>query len=227
MSQLDAASEQLSRRACLLALLLVLAGAGALAIDMPVVRVAQADRLGADDAPLHIPGDLKRSIHFAEVFGHGSGVALILLVYWTLDRRRRRATLRLAVSAYGAGLIVVWLKMLVARTRPHSLGLDFDGNVFPTFCGWLPLFESDYPVQSFPSGHSATAAAFAVTLIWRFPHGKWVFSFFAALVLCQRVLAGSHFPSDTLWGAAVGCAFGALCVQPRLLGAAFDRFEGR
>ena len=225
LSQRDPADDRLARRACLVAVLLAIGGIAALAVDMPVARAVAADAADVPGRTIDIPGDLKRTVHLAEAFGHGSGVALILLAYWTLDRPRRRATLRLAVSAYGAGLVVVVLKMLVCRTRPIALGADVDAGVFSTFGDWLPLGASDYPIQSCPSGHSATAAAFAVALIWRYSQGKWVFSFFAALVLCQRVLARAHFPSDVLWGAAVGCAFAALCIHNRLLGAAFDRFE--
>ncbi|MBW3598749.1 MAG: hypothetical protein KY475_15925, partial [Planctomycetes bacterium] len=56
--------------------LAVLAGAG-LAVDVRLVPLCQEG---------HIPGDLARVLRWSEVFAHGGGAAVVLLVAWT-DRK--------------------------------------------------------------------------------------------------------------------------------------------
>ena len=121
-------------------------------------------------------------------------------------------------------------KLVVARTRPNDF--DFAGGVWSTFGGWAPILTSgdlgealDHSVQSFPSGHTATAVGLAIGLSRLYPRGKWLFSFFAVLAGMQRIQVGVHYLSDTLAGAALGCLVGAICQDPRLLGRVFDRWE--
>ena len=85
----------------------------------------------------------------------------------------------------------------------------------------------DSGLQSFPSAHTATAAGLAMGLAWLFPRGRWMFSALAALVACQRVVVGAHFPSDTMVGAAVGCVVAACFIDRRVLGPHFDAWEAR
>jgi membrane-associated phospholipid phosphatase len=188
------------------AALLVLAAA-ALAIDMAAARSAEA---------LKLPGDIGRLVTLAEVFGWGGTVALILLTAATLDERGWRIVPRLALGAYGAGLLADSCKLLVARQRPS--GANLNGGVLGTFVEWLPLLNHDstlgpyyFRLQSFPSGHAATAAGLAIALAALYPRGRWLFAAFAALACLQRVHAHAHFPSDVLAGAAIGCLVGAMC----------------
>jgi undecaprenyl-diphosphatase len=70
--------------------------------------------------------------------------------------------------------------------------------------------EHNDKLQSFPSGHAATAAGLAVALAVLYPRGRWLFAVLAVLAALQRVEVQSHFPSDVLAGAALGCLTGAL-----------------
>ena len=189
-------------------------------IDLPVSQFC-IDRV---DEQSRIPEDFRKLLMLAEVFSHGTGVALTALAMFFMDRGGRRTILRVVVCCgYVSGLLAVGMKQLVARIRPYDF--DYRGDVFETFVGWLPVIfgdASNLNVNSFPSAHTATAAGLAVGLSWRYPQGRPFFVLMALLSACQRVEMGSHYVTDTLVGAALGSAFALACVAK---GTWFDRFE--
>ena len=63
---------------------------------------------------------------------------------------------------------------------------------------------------SFPSGHSASAAAFAVAVGDVLPGLRLPLRAAAAVVGFSRVYTGVHYPGDVVVGAAVGAALGRL-----------------
>lgn len=105
----------------------------------------------------------------------------------------RRAALR-AVAAIGltSALVNGPLKHLAQRRRP------------------IPATQSllhRVPVTtSFPSGHAASAAAFATAAALESPLLGLAAGALAVAVAASRVYAGVHYPSDVVAGAAVGCA---------------------
>src|SRR5215208_2113670 len=62
--------------------------------------------------------------------------------------------------------------------------------------------------SSFPSGHSATAAAGALTLSVLYPPFAPALVLAGALVVLSRVYLGVHFPFDVLAGVIIGTATG-------------------
>jgi membrane-associated phospholipid phosphatase len=214
----------LYRALYLLAVVFAILSFASLAIDMPVAR-----QVGQDS----IPGDLRKLVTLSEAFAHGTGVACILLTVFVLDRRHRRRMLRMATCCVAAGLLADLGKFSVARYRPRALDAEaIRGSVWETFCGWFPMLTgspshegSASDIQSFPSGHTATAVGLAIVLSRYYPQGRWLFVFFAILAALQRIDSGAHFPSDTLAGAALACFCCGICFDPRLLGKKFDRFE--
>ena len=169
--------------------------------------------------------DLRRIFQTFEPFGHGVGIVCIALAIHQLDRARRWALLRLVAVPALAGIAADLVKLLVIdRIRPRHWNLQ--GTVWDTFGGWLPLnFASSH--QSFPSGHTATAVAFALVLSWLYPRGRVYFCVLASLVALQRVISGAHYCSDVLAGAAVGLALGALLTHRNGLTAGLDRLEAK
>ncbi len=85
-------------------------------------------------------------------------------------------------------------KFVFNRTRPFL----YDKSI-------LPLIKTPSST-SFPSGHSATAAAGAITLSVLYPPLTVVFALLAFSVMLSRVYLGVHYPFDVLAGALIGVA---------------------
>jgi len=102
-----------------------------------------------------------------------------------------------AALASAAGIVLFQtLKKLVGRPRPCA---------FEPHC-WATLLPPDQ--FSFPSGHSITAFAVAISLGQFFPAAYPVWLFFAVSVAASRVMLGMHFLSDVLAGSLLGAGLG-------------------
>ena len=106
------------------------------------------------------------------------------------------------------------LKMLAGRQRPYV-----DINAPYNFQLWRGFKGHDY--QSFPSGHTINAFAFASTLtretqFW-WPHAAFyigtVFYGGATLMGVSRIYNNQHWASDVLGGAAIGTLIGLKVVK--------------
>jgi undecaprenyl-diphosphatase len=116
-------------------------------------------------------------------------------------RRGRRAALT-GLAAIGTASLVVNQPMKLAgeRHRPDRVG----GGVPEQ--RWVRMPSS----TSFPSGHSASAAAFAVAVGDVLPALRLPLRAAAAIVAFSRVYTGVHYPGDVLVGATVGSLLGRL-----------------
>ncbi len=195
---------------------LAAAAAAALSIDVSVSRWCVAG---------NCPKLIDYFLSSAEWFGNGIGVLLLALVIHQLDPPRRWALPRILATALLAGLAADVCKLLVVRIRPEHF--NFEGGVWSTFHGWLPLTSAGSAGQSFPSGHTATAFGLALALSWLYPKGRWLFPAFAALVACQRVESGVHYLSDVLLAAAVGCLVASAFLRVGPIPKLFDALESR
>lgn len=205
------------RRLLTIAVALACVGVLTLAVDLDVARWCKAG---------HIPKEIMRFLNFSEVFGHGIGVATILLAAAVLDPTltgRRvvasvgslpfsRDLVRMVVTAFAGGIAANVIKAtLVDRVRPRAADLAAVASSLATFGDSLAAnIASHSDINSFPSGHSATAAGLAAALSWKYPRGTWLFVALAAAAAAQRVASSAHYPSDVFLGASLG-----------LLGAAF------
>jgi membrane-associated phospholipid phosphatase len=206
-------------RGFLLPVALALAAAAALTVDVPI---AQAFKRWSSSPTIHAYFGYFDNF---EVFGHGLGVAVLLLAVHQLDPGRRWAIPRVLTCALAAGATADILKMLVLRIRPYECALD--GTVWSTFGQWFPVLGAGSAGQSFPSGHTATAVAFAAALIWLYPQGRFLFSLLAILVGCQRIVCVAHYLSDVLIGAAAGCLVAQFLLKVGRLPVWFDQWEER
>jgi undecaprenyl-diphosphatase len=73
---------------------------------------------------------------------------------------------------------------------------------------WATLLPPDQ--FSFPSGHTITAFAVALSLAAFYPGMLPGLLFCAASVAASRILLGMHFLTDVLAGAAIGSAVGSV-----------------
>jgi undecaprenyl-diphosphatase len=89
-------------------------------------------------------------------------------------------------------------KYLFERTRPFLWDTEI-----------APLIKTPSS-SSFPSGHSATAAAGAITLSVLYPPFAPVLVLAGLLVVLSRVYLGVHFPFDVLAGIIIGIATSAV-----------------
>ncbi len=114
----------------------------------------------------------------------------------------RFAFIFLAVAA--TGLAVDLLKILIGRARPKHLFQD----------GLMAMAPGSLASSwwSFPSGHSTTVGAVAMTLTLIFPRLAWAWILLALTVAFGRIGATAHFISDTIAGLWLG-AIGALVVS--------------
>lgn len=209
-----AASAVPRRRGWLLAAVLAMAAFAAMPLDCPLAQWCLAR---------NCPRVVREILYLIEPFGNGMGVCVIALVIHQLDIARRRALPRVLACSLGAGLAADVVKLTLARTRPSFF--SFEGGVWATFGEWFPLTSAGTAGQSFPSAHTATAVGLAAALVWLYPAGRRLFPAMAVLVACQRIEAGIHYLSDTLFGAALGCLVATAVLNSGRLAGWFDRWE--
>ena len=113
----------------------------------------------------------------------------------------RRAA-RAGVAAIGAASLVVNQPMKLAGDRDRP---DREGHAVPE-ARWVSMPTS----TSFPSGHSASALAFAVAVGTVLPALRWPLRAAGATVAFSRVYTGVHYPGDVLVGATTGALLGRL-----------------
>ena len=195
----------------IVAIILLLVGCLALLVDVPLA-VWMADK------PLH--KEITRILNLAEIGGHGTGAAMILIAALGCSRlnwRRqveRRLAWRLIGGTFLGSLVVDLLKLLIPRVRPRVAQLENAGSVLDTF-GRQLLEAGDHSrsaLMSFPSGHAAVAAGLAASLCWFYPSTRPAVVGLAILASLQRISSSSHYLSDICFGAAFGLAGALLCI---------------
>jgi undecaprenyl-diphosphatase len=112
------------------------------------------------------------------------------------DAMRFRA-IAAGLVAVGAGILIFHkLKRVVCRTRPRDI---------EPHC-WAHVVTRDR--FSFPSGHSTTAFAVALSLGSFYPEIMPLLLVLAANVALSRVIVGMHFLSDVMVGSGMGALLG-------------------
>ena len=118
------------------------------------------------------------------------GMGLVVLLFGGPDRFLALA----AAGAAAAGGITLFLRLKKATGRKRPCALE-------PHC-WARLLPPDQ--FSFPSGHTITAFAVAVSLSMFYPSLTLGLLFCAFSVALSRILLGMHFLSDVLAGAVIG-----------------------
>jgi YegS/Rv2252/BmrU family lipid kinase len=161
-------------------------------------RLTRQDRHFVDRNLKRLSNSANRSLLWLAIAG--------LMTIWG-GPRERRAALRGVVSiALTSTLVNLPLKYLARRDRP------------PTRRGDRPLPVSMPGSFSFPSGHAASAFAFATGVGLEQPRMLLPILPLAATVAYSRVHVRVHYPFDVLAGAAIGTGMG-LASGPMMRGA--------
>jgi membrane-associated phospholipid phosphatase len=101
-------------------------------------------------------------------------------------------------------LFTTMVKFAANRVRPQASGLSAESGEF-----W-PDGKYYAGGNSFPSGHTAAAFAFARVVAAEYPSWKIKLAVYglAAATAFERVAGREHFPSDVLAGGAIGYLIG-------------------
>ncbi|HEY6688400.1 MAG TPA: phosphatase PAP2 family protein [Propionibacteriaceae bacterium] len=113
-------------------------------------------------------------------------------------RGRRAAVTGLAAIGLNSLLVNQSMKRAGARRRPNRAQLGVPEN------RWVRMPLS----TSFPSGHSASAAAFAVSVGRLLPGLRLPLRVAAGIVAFSRIYTGVHYPGDVVVGTALGTIVG-------------------
>ena len=164
-------------------------------------RLGRVDRaayraVAGTSTPL-LDGPLRQVSHFANFSKPWFLVAGVLALFGGAPGRRAALT---GVAAIGLTSFVVNQPMKLAgeRRRPDRTRLGVPES------RWVRMPSS----TSFPSGHSGSAAAFAVSVGDVLPRLRLPLRAAAAVVIFSRVYTGVHYPGDVVVGAAVGALLG-------------------
>ena len=119
------------------------------------------------------------------------------------NRSARRAAMRglgsLALASFTANLVA---KQVSGRSRPLLTGVPAARQLLRA-----PI------TTSFPSGHSASAAAFATAVTLESPRLGAVTIPLAAAVAFSRIYTGAHYPGDVLAGVVLGTGIAAVTLR--------------
>lgn len=161
--------------------------------DRAVYRAVAGFSTPMLDEPLRLISDFAN--HSKPWFLVAGGLAI-------LGGPRGRLAALTGVAAIGITSLVINqpMKLLRRRARPDRPTLGVPES------RWVSMPTS----ASFPSGHSGSAAAFAVSVGHLLPATRWPLRAAAATVAFSRVYTGVHYPGDVLVGAATGALIGEL-----------------
>jgi len=130
-------------------------------------------------------------------------IAGVLLFY------RFRVALYVLVAQIVTGFVSIGIKNVWNEPRPS---LYFQQH-FPTVQLHQIAGEELHLVHSFPSGHTITAFAFFLTLVYftKKPTIQFLYFLLAVLVGYSRVYLSQHFAIDVLVGSFIGVSLSAIC----------------
>lgn len=137
---------------------------------------------------------LDEIMKFITHLGSGGFIWIAVTVVMLAKKNTRKTGVKMAVSLLLSLLLCnIILKPLVDRVRPYE-AVNVD------------IIIGKPSGASFPSGHSSSSFAAAVTLLRSRSRGALAAVILAALIAFSRLYLYVHYPSDVLCGALLGTA---------------------
>ena len=148
--------------------------------------------------------------------GNGGAVFIALGLVFLFTKKHRKAGLAVIVALLVMLLCNdLFLKEFFARPRPFNL-LETDPERYAFWAkGYIyPELISKPTSFSFPSGHTASAFAAAIALLWHNRKFGIPITIFAALMGFSRIYVEVHYCTDVIAGVVSGtiCAFVAVLI---------------
>ncbi|HTW94483.1 MAG TPA: phosphatase PAP2 family protein [Tepidisphaeraceae bacterium] len=153
---------------------------------------------------LPFKGDVKRETRFLAQWGQFVCTAICTTLVLQLDpsRANKGRMVPTVVAVMLASAASNLIKRLVGRVRPGRPGAG-------QFLG--PSWKHANYRESFPSSHTACAAALSAGLAWIYPQAAATFWTLAVACGLLRYLMDAHWPSDVLGGFALGYGCAGIC----------------
>ncbi len=148
----------------------------------------------------HFPPHLIPATRFITTLGESQYILVPALLLMAALRKAQASKPFIAARnsfacVAATGILVQIPKYLFGRARPKALwnsGLDgFYGITW------------DSSLTAFPSGHTATAVAFALALSAIFPKARAPLFLYACFVAASRIVLLQHYPSDVIGASLV------------------------
>ena len=174
----------------------------AFALDRPTLAAVSTN-------PLHV-SPYRTASDFTGIYAPIAGIgAGFLAGAITHDDHLRETALLAGEALADTGLFTEALKYAADRVRPAVSGLPPESSGEFWSRGYVR------GADSFPSGHSAIAFAFAHVVAGEYPGWKVKLAAYglAAATAFARVQGREHFPSDVLAGGAIGYLIGGYVVH--------------
>ena len=136
----------------------------------------------------------------------GNGWLMIIVGLLCFFLKKKKLPFLILSSFLLSGLIAQILKYFIDEARP---GILLEHTNYQYFIKDVTLHSN----ASFPSGHTASAFAFAAVLAF-YCKNKWLaipLFMYACLVGYSRIYIGDHFLNDVLAGAVIGVISGVVC----------------
>lgn len=133
-------------------------------------------------------------------FGEGVYYIVPSLILFVIFHKRNhyyaQVSLFILATTSISGILVNLVKPIFGRFRPN---MYFAENLYGY--NW---FEFSYSMNSFPSGHSATALGAWLAFAMIFPKYRIFLLIIGIIIASTRIIVTAHFLSDVIAGSAVG-----------------------
>jgi len=136
------------------------------------------------------------------IFGEGVYYIVPSLILFMIFRKKNhyygQISLFILATTSVSGILVNLIKPIFGRFRPKMF---FSENLYGF--NW---FEVAFTMNSFPSGHSATALGAWLAFAMIFPKYRILLLSIGILIASTRIIITAHYLSDVIAGSAVGIA---------------------